>query len=81
VTLKLLSLRKAALLVGLAPLNLKTAAQNGDVPVVSINGRLRFELTALANWAFGTRASRPVAARDRARSGRAVPQQPRSTAA
>ena len=59
--LKSLSLRKAALLVGLAPLTLKTEAQNGDVPA-RLNGRLRFEQTALANWAFGHRLPRPVAA-------------------
>jgi hypothetical protein len=77
--LQLLSLRRAALLLGLSPLTLKTAATNGDVPVVSINGRLRFEQTALVNWAFGMRGTRPVAAGDRARGSRAVPQ-PRSTA-
>jgi len=50
-------------LLGLSPLTLKNAATNGDVPVVSVNGRLRFEQTALMNWAFGTRGTPPVAAR------------------
>jgi hypothetical protein len=53
--LKLLSLRQAAKSLGLSPLTLKTAAANGDVPAVQLNGRLRFEQTALATWAFGTR--------------------------
>ena len=57
--LKLLSLRKAALFVGLSPLTLKTAAVKGDVPVVSVNGRLRFEQSTLATWAFGTRSAQP----------------------
>jgi hypothetical protein len=55
--LKLLSLRRAALFLGLSPLTLKTAAASGDVPVVTINGRLRFEQTALATWALGTRTA------------------------
>jgi hypothetical protein len=53
--LKLLSLRRAAQCVGLSPITLKAAAANGDVSVVSLNGRIRFEQTALANWAFDAR--------------------------
>jgi hypothetical protein len=52
--LKLLSLRRAAKSLGLSPITLKNAVANGDVPATQLNGRLRFEQTALATWAFGT---------------------------
>jgi hypothetical protein len=59
--LKLLSLRRAAQSLGLSPITLKNAVANGDVPATQLNGRLRFEQSVLATWAFGThrRAAKP----------------------